>query len=85
MIWLEGTKTLQTGTSRAFISPPLEAGHRYVYEIRARWQQDGKEVEQAQTVTVRAGSRVRVLFPTAPEPETLPDAQRVPNTPVPGQ
>jgi len=71
-IWLEGSKTKQTGTTRLFVSPPLNAGEEYTYEVRARWTQDGREVEQTQRVAVHAGDRLHLTFPATPKPELLP-------------
>jgi uncharacterized protein (TIGR03000 family) len=62
VIWFEGSKTGQRGASRTFVSPPLEKGQGFTYEIRARWTKDGKEVEQTRTVRVRAGENVDVDF-----------------------
>lgn len=67
-IWLEGKKTEQTGPLRRFISPALTPGKDYEYEIRASWQEDGREKKQTQTVTIRAGGQVRIRFPAAPPP-----------------
>ncbi|HEV3255482.1 MAG TPA: TIGR03000 domain-containing protein [Gemmataceae bacterium] len=71
-IWLEGAKTKQTGTSRLFVSPSLNAGEEYTYEVRVRWTQDGREVEQVQQVAVHAGDRLHLTFPATPKPEPLP-------------
>jgi uncharacterized protein (TIGR03000 family) len=71
-VWLEGTKTRQSGTTRTFDSPPLTRGADYGYEIRARWKQDGREMEQVQNVVVHAGERLSVTFPKTPQPENLP-------------
>jgi uncharacterized protein (TIGR03000 family) len=61
-IWFEGAKTGQSGSTRTFVSPPLEKGQTFTYEIRARWTQDGKPVEQTRHVNVRAGENVQVDF-----------------------
>jgi uncharacterized protein (TIGR03000 family) len=66
-LWIEGVKTEQAGASRSFLSPPLTPGKRYTYEIRARWKEGGREVEQKQEVVIQAGSRVNVSFPIAPD------------------
>src|SRR5208282_4928897 len=41
-IWFEDVPTVQTGTARQFISPPLTAGKAYVYHIRAQWNEGGQ-------------------------------------------
>ena len=62
-VWLEGSKTSLTGPVRHFVSPPLEPGSRYTYEIRARWKEDGRAVTQTQKVAVSPGRDVTVNFP----------------------
>src|SRR5262249_60597035 len=61
-VWIDGYKTTQRGTSRQFVSPPLTPGKTFRYEVRAEWTQNGKKVEQTQTVPVAAGHRVAVDF-----------------------
>jgi uncharacterized protein (TIGR03000 family) len=65
-VMFEGSKTSQTGTDRAFVSPPLQPGQNYTYVVQARWTDNGKEVNQTRRVPVRAGERVTVDF-TQPE------------------
>src|SRR5207245_10829800 len=36
-IWFAGSKTNQTGPVRHFVSPSLQPGRTFTYEIRARW------------------------------------------------
>jgi uncharacterized protein (TIGR03000 family) len=64
-VWFDGGKTGQTGPDRVFHSPALKPGVSYMYLVRAKWREDGREVEQVQTITVRGGERVRVAFPLA--------------------
>jgi uncharacterized protein (TIGR03000 family) len=71
-VWFDGKKTSQTGTVRHFQSPPLKAGERYGYEVRASWKRVGQETEKIRHLSVRAGDRVTVDFSPASEPETLP-------------
>jgi uncharacterized protein (TIGR03000 family) len=61
-VWVQGMKTSRTGTFRQFVSPPLEPGSNYTYEIRARWMQDGQVVDRTQTISVQAGASVNVDF-----------------------
>lgn len=76
-VWLEGAKTRQPGALRHFVTPPLTPSDDYSYEIRARWRDEGREVEQTQKVVIRAGERVRVRFPLPPEREdALPEPRR---------
>jgi uncharacterized protein (TIGR03000 family) len=62
-VWFEGSPTSATGTVREYQSPPLAPGNRYAYEVRARWNKNGREVTQTQRVEATAGSRVGVNFP----------------------
>ena len=62
-LFLEGVKTKQTGPSRVFVSPGLTPGQQYVYEVRARWIENGQPVEQTRNVVVMAGQRLTVRFP----------------------
>jgi uncharacterized protein (TIGR03000 family) len=65
-VWFEGSKTVSTGSVREYQSTPLTPGMRYVYEIRARWNESGHEVTQTQTVEVSAGTHIGVEFPVQP-------------------
>ena len=58
-IWVNGVKTKQTGESRYFFSPPLAPGKKYSYQMRVRWNKDGKPVEETQTILVHAGATIR--------------------------
>jgi uncharacterized protein (TIGR03000 family) len=62
-VLFEGDKTSQTGSNRAFLSPALEPGRTFTYDIRARWTgADGKPVEQTRQAKVQAGRRTLVDF-----------------------
>ncbi len=61
-VWVDGSKTQQTGPSRDFVSPPLAAGRGFSYEVRARWKGEKGDVEQTRQVPVHAGERVNVDF-----------------------
>jgi uncharacterized protein (TIGR03000 family) len=64
-VWFDGEKTTQTGGTRAFRSPPLQPGTTYLYLVRAKWKDDGRDVDQMQTLPVHSGERVRITFPLA--------------------
>jgi uncharacterized protein (TIGR03000 family) len=61
-IWFDGNKTSQTGQVRLFTTPPLEPGHEYSYEVHARWNESGHEVDRTRKVTVHAGDRIGLNF-----------------------
>jgi uncharacterized protein (TIGR03000 family) len=62
-VWLDNTRTTATGPVREFQSPPLTPGGRYTYAIRARWNENGREVTQLRQVEVTARSHINVRFP----------------------
>jgi uncharacterized protein (TIGR03000 family) len=66
-IWFDGTLMAAGGTVRQYFSPPLAPGHKYVYEIQARWNGNGHEVAQSKKVEVSAGAQVSVDFPVQSE------------------
>jgi uncharacterized protein (TIGR03000 family) len=63
-IFFDGDATSQRGTERLFITPPLEVGKKYHYDVLARWKEAGKSVEQTRKVEVSGGAKVRVDFLT---------------------
>ncbi|HJZ59270.1 MAG TPA: TIGR03000 domain-containing protein [Gemmataceae bacterium] len=77
-LWFDGTQMTTTGSVRQFVSPPLTSGQRYTYEVRARWTDSDRIVEQKQTVVVTAGAKVEVNFP-APSGS----GEKTPQTPRP--
>jgi uncharacterized protein (TIGR03000 family) len=61
-LFFDGDPTAEKGAERRFVTPPLEVGKKYHYEIRVRWQEGGKTVERTRKVAVSGGARVRVDF-----------------------
>jgi uncharacterized protein (TIGR03000 family) len=76
-VWFNGDPTTQRGAQRHFTSPPLTPGRDYQYEIRARWTEDGRTVDQTRTIVVHANARVGVDFNRA-EPVSAPVLVPVP-------
>jgi uncharacterized protein (TIGR03000 family) len=80
-VFFGDTATQQTGTAmREFVSPPLEPGKQFQYEIRAQWKQGDQSKDEKKTVDVQAGSRVVVNFAqqqqgNMPMPSTQPPNQ----------
>lgn len=62
-LWVNGALMAQTGSVRVFDTPPLTAGQRYTYTVRARWTESGRPVEQTQTVGFAPGDHIDVTFP----------------------
>jgi uncharacterized protein (TIGR03000 family) len=61
VVELEGKVTRMSGTERTFVTPPLEAGAKYSYALRATWLgPDGKPVVREKKVSVTAGQEAVV-------------------------
>ncbi len=61
-IWFEDNKTQSTGMFREFVSPALEPGQDYTYQMRARWMEGGQEVNKTRELRVRAGDQLSIDF-----------------------
>jgi uncharacterized protein (TIGR03000 family) len=57
-IWFDGQETTQTGSERVFISPPLDPGRDFAYELRVQWHDGDRLVERTRHLTVRAGDHI---------------------------
>jgi uncharacterized protein (TIGR03000 family) len=64
-IWVQGQPTQQRGTWREYISPRLNPDQNYVYDVRARWTENGREVERTRSVPVQANGIATVDFTAA--------------------
>jgi uncharacterized protein (TIGR03000 family) len=64
---VDGHPTRSLTSDRWFISPPLEEGRDFHYDLRAQFPHGGEVVTVERTVTVRAGEEttVRLESPTA--------------------
>jgi uncharacterized protein (TIGR03000 family) len=61
-VWFNGAQTKQGGALRTFETPPLESGYTYTYDVKARWEQNGKAVEQTRRIEVYPDGRITVAF-----------------------
>jgi uncharacterized protein (TIGR03000 family) len=62
-VWFSDSPTEQTGQIRQFVSPKLDPNKQdYTYEVKARWEENGKPVTRTQRVKVSANSTVSVDF-----------------------
>jgi uncharacterized protein (TIGR03000 family) len=61
-VWFDDLKTKQSGDTRTFRSPELEPGKTYLYDVKAKWVENGDEVTRTRTVRVQAGRAVQVDF-----------------------
>ena len=64
-IWFDDVKTMQTGTQRAFLSPPLQGDGDYRYRIQVRWMDHGKRRATTRQIVVHAGDDVQLSIPDA--------------------
>ena len=61
-LYVHGVFCPLTSDSRAFDTPKLEPGRRYLYVLRAEMERDGRKVTQTRRVVFRAGEDVTVNF-----------------------
>jgi uncharacterized protein (TIGR03000 family) len=62
-VLFDDTMTRQTGVERNFMTPQLDANHRYTYEVTARWlDNSGKERRESRTVRLTPGQTTNVDF-----------------------
>lgn len=64
-IFFDGEATMQRGRVRHYDTPALEVGKTYAYEVRARWQKDGKTIERSRKVSMTGGDDIEVNFFTS--------------------
>jgi len=77
-LWFDNHKTRQTGLVRQFITPPLEQGKSFTYNLRARWTENGAPMDQTRTVEVQAGRQASVDFTAPPQGGEQPANQEKP-------
>jgi uncharacterized protein (TIGR03000 family) len=64
-VWFDGRPTSQTGRDRFFVSPPLEPGRTFTYEVKAMWiDASGKVMNQTRTVQVQGNRSSLLVFTT---------------------
>ena len=61
-VQIDDQPTEQRGLVRKYVTPALQPGQTYAYEVRVTRTQDGKTVERKQKVNVRAGQSSTVSF-----------------------
>jgi uncharacterized protein (TIGR03000 family) len=68
-VWIEGVKSVQEKAAQEYVSPPLEEGRKYYYEVRARWTDaKGKTVEAKRSFPIYPGKPVLIDFTEPPAP-----------------
>lgn len=59
---VDGQSTKSASATRVFTTPPLQAGERYQYVLRAEVMRDGAPLAMTRTVNFGAGEEARVTF-----------------------
>jgi len=59
-VWIDDAATTLQGTERHFVSPSLQVGTRYFYEIRVQWTEGGKTLERSRRVRFGSGDQIRI-------------------------
>jgi uncharacterized protein (TIGR03000 family) len=77
-VWFDGGETMQTGAERVFVSPPLEPGRDYTYEVRVQWRDGEQLVERTRRLAVRAGDHVGLNYAGRAFVEVRPYADEAP-------
>ena len=62
-LFVDGVKTTGDGAERTFYTPPLEAGQKYFYDVRAEIAIAGKTIVEEKRVVVEAGAEINESFP----------------------
>ncbi len=60
---VDGRATTLTGAERSFSTPPLAAGQKFFYDVKAELMVDGTPVVEEKRVIVEAGANVTETFP----------------------
>jgi uncharacterized protein (TIGR03000 family) len=60
VLTIGASNTLQTGSERTFLSPPLAPDKQYKYRLTANWSERGKLHSKTRVVAVAAGTRTVV-------------------------
>lgn len=74
-LWFNNEKRTQKGTDRQFVTPALDPDQIYVYNVKARWTEEGGiNVEKSLRVRAISGTRVTVNFVRPPASQPRPAA-----------
>jgi uncharacterized protein (TIGR03000 family) len=82
-IWIDGSKTSQTGSMREFVTPPLDPGQKFNYDVKARWTENGQEVVRERQVSFHAGDRLMVNMMAPQQKSNEPARPQALNPPTP--
>ena len=65
-VWMNGEKSDLKGAMRTYESPTLTNGKSQTYELRIRWLENDKPVEEEKKITLGAGESRTLIFLAAP-------------------
>lgn len=71
-VLIDGRETSLRGRVRQFHAPGLERGYRYSYKVAVSWNQEGRRMSDARTVTVTPGEITQVDFSRPPSETIVP-------------
>jgi uncharacterized protein (TIGR03000 family) len=75
-VWIDGTKTSQQGEDRRFVSPALEPGKEYYYDLHVVWGDGRRTFDENRRVVLHAGDLVNLDFTrTAPAAKATASAK----------
>ena len=63
-LYVDGRLAPGTGTERSFYTPPLAAGQKFFYEVKAELAIAGTTIVEEKKVVVEAGANLTETFPT---------------------
>jgi uncharacterized protein (TIGR03000 family) len=82
-LYVQGVPMTLRGSYREFVSPPLIPGEDYSYNLRAIWNENGKEVARDQVLRVRPGETYSVDMTRAPTAAAEPATTTLRARPLP--
>jgi uncharacterized protein (TIGR03000 family) len=79
----EGVMVPQEGRLRKFVTPALVPGKKYLYDVRATWQEEGRPVVRERRIAVYAGEKTDIDFLRPGEENSGRELRVRPNVPAP--
>ena len=76
VVEIDGVKTKQTGSIRLYVTPDLEKGKKYSYQVKAVFTANGQQVTVERTVNVEAGKEASVDLTKADEPKKIEEPKK---------
>jgi uncharacterized protein (TIGR03000 family) len=78
-LWFNGAKTTQMGPERQFVTPPLQPGKNYSYEVTAQWMENGQVVKRSQTLNFDGQAQNQLTVDFMNQATTGTDATSAPD------